>query len=764
MAFTSDLGVGVIENLAADRAREFLRPKTPIEQLQLIVMVLWFLLAILSNDFGLQFIVFNVLILLIILNTFRAFLIKETEFRPLLGSIFRLGIFYGLFLWFKFNFILPSDPSTSFTFNNQLLIENVFLFQQHTMGILFIFGLFSNKFHLKLLTTRKQDDYFDFIGDLFSAIALIALSTVIFNQWDFLPKEPLNQVPSDLLGFSILEMIIIIGLLTYFLGSLSPRGQTYRRLKSAQSLVLIQNTQLERLRFAALSAGLIIIILDLLNFLSDLQNVQVIKNIGLILFVIGLLLFIFGTGTRRRGLKTDFWDSLKKGEVPSADIIRQNLPESIIQAKESIKDKVIDPESQQFYKLNKDIPVIDKERDQSKLVMKRDAVAVPVSESKDGVTVVFVGDSELHEKENLDEDSGATTLLIPNNQWQDIYSNLEAIKPSDEMVQTLALKGIETREKLIIYANQALDNFKNWQGPKAMVAEANIQAIIDSVQSGKYGVVEEKGYTKVRFPGITVIESPEITFVNIMGLVKVLEIPSLGLSSVNVPFVKVMESQDYEFVQGPGFTVLESPEGEIVNVFGMNFSEGNKKLVASKIRQIGEDQESLNRLMAGPLEEILEDPNKTLALTQSLSGDKKMLMSGKDNTIIEDASSAKIKKKKRKKAKNGRRERERHAKRVKVTIDTKSDEKIKVLHEDSEKITPKLVSKPQDLTKSEAKTLIIKDQGDLPICKMCDKEVNDGGVRCPHCNEFFHKSHYLTWVRDTGECYSCKNPLDMEFE
>ncbi|MHA2104769.1 MAG: hypothetical protein ACW981_15180 [Candidatus Hodarchaeales archaeon] len=763
MAFTSDLGVGVLENLAADRAREFLRPKTPIEQLQLIVMVLWFLLAVLSDDFVLQFIIFNVLILLILLNTFRAFLIKETEFRPLLGSIFRLGIFYGLFLWINSNFVLPSGSSVSFTFNDQLLVENVFIFQQHTMGILFLFGLFSNKFHIKLLTSGKRDDYFDFIGDLLNALALIALSTVIFNQWNFLPKEPLNQIPSDLLGFSILEMIIIIGLLTYFLGSISPRGQTYRRLKSAQSLVLIQNTQLERLRFAALSAGLIIIILDLLGFLIELQNIQVIKNIGLILFVIGLLLFIFGTGTRRRGMRTDFWDSLKKGQVPSADIIKQNLPEAITQAKESIKDTIIDPDSQQFYKLNRDMPVIDKEKDQSKLTMKKDAVVVPVSESKDGVTVVFVGDSELQEKEDITEDSGATTLLIPNSQWQDIYSNLEAIKPSDEMVQTLALRGIETKEKLISYANQALDNFKNWQGPKAMVAEANIQAIIDSVQSGKYGVVEEKGYTKVRFPGITVIESPEITFVNIMGFIKVLEIPSLGLSSVNVPFVKVMESQDYEFVQGPGFTVLESPEGEIVNVLGMNFSEGNKQIVASKIRQIAEDQESLNRLMAGPLEEILEDPNKILALTQSLSGDKKMLMSGKENTIIEDASSAKINKKKRKKDKHSRRERERHGKRVKVTFDTHSDEKIKILHEGSESISPKLVSKPQESTKSEAKKLLITDQGDLPICKMCNKEVSEGGVRCPHCNEFFHKSHYLTWVRDTGQCYSCKNSLDMEF-
>jgi nitrate reductase gamma subunit len=764
MAFTSDLGVGVIENLAADRAREFLRPKTPIEQLQLIVMVLWFLLAVLSNDYNLQFIIFNVLILLIILNTFRAILIKETEFRPLLGSILRLGIFYGLFIWFKFNFNLPSDPPVSFSFNNQLLVDNIFLFQQYTMGVLFIFGIFTNKIHLKLLTTGKRDDYFDFIGDLLSAIALIALSTVIFNQWKFLPKEPFNTVPSDLFGFSILEMIILIGLLTYFIGSISPRGQTYRRLKSAQSLVLIQNTQLERLRFAALSTGLIIIILDLLSFLNELPNVDVFKNIGLVLFVIGLLLFIFEAGTRRRGMRTDFWDSLKKGQVPSADIIKQNLPESINQAKESIKDKIIDPESQQFYKLNKDISVIDKEKVRSKLVMKKDAVAVPVSESKDGVTVVFVGDSELQDKEKSSEDTGATTLLIPNNQWQDIYSNLEAIKPSDEMVQTLALKGIETKEKLITYANQALDNFKNWQGPKAMVAEANIKAIIDSVQSGKYGVVEEKGYTKVRFPGITVIESPEITFVNIMGFIKVLEIPSLGLSSVNVPFVKVMESQDYEFVQGPGFTVLESPEGEIVNVLGMNFSEGNKQLVASKIKQIGEDQESLNRLMAGPLEEILEDPNKILALTQSLSGDKKMLMSGKTNTIIEDASSAKFKKKKRKKEKHSHRERERQGKRVKVTFDTKSDEKVKVIHEDSSEIVPKLASKSQDLIKSGAKTLVIKEQGDLPICKMCDKEVNEGGIRCPHCSEFFHKSHYLTWVRDTGECYSCKKPLDMEFE
>jgi len=135
-----------------------------------------------------------------------------------------------------------------------------------------------------------------------------------------------------------------------------------------------------------------------------------------------------------------------------------------------------------------------------------------------------------------------------------------------------------------------LEGFKNWQGPKALVAEANIQAFLDSVQSGKYGITEEGGYSKVRLPGITVIESPEIQYVNIMGIVKILEIPALGLNSVDVPFVKIMESRDYEFVQGPGFTVLETPDGNIVNVFGINFSEGNKQLVASKISQIAEDQ------------------------------------------------------------------------------------------------------------------------------------------------------------------------------
>ena len=100
-----------------------------------------------------------------------------------------------------------------------------------------------------------------------------------------------------------------------------------------------------------------------------------------------------------------------------------------------------------------------------------------------------------------------------------------------------------------------------------------------------------------------------------------------------------------------------------------------------------------------------------------------------------------------------------------VTFDTDSKKLVKIDKSAEEIITPEVIEE-KSTVKEKAKTLVIKDSGDLPICKMCDKEVEDikEGIRCPHCNEFFHRNHYLKWIRDVGECYSCKNPLNMEFD
>ncbi|MFW9929747.1 MAG: hypothetical protein ACFFD1_10180, partial [Candidatus Thorarchaeota archaeon] len=619
--------------------------------------------------------------------------------------------------------------------------------------------------------------YLDFIGEILIAFSQISLVLFLTYSFNYIPTDPFIQTPSGLFGYSIIESFVLLGIFSFIVGSGAPIGASHRRLLRAKSLLLIQSSRLEKMRLATLISGLLLIVADFFSMLNSFSHYQQFRDLGLILFVIGFLLFIFGTGQRRSPKAGDVWDSIKKGQMPGFTSVDNYLPKSITEAKQSIQDKVIDTDSQQFYKLNQDIPIIDKGKEKNKFIMKKDSLAVPVSETNDGVTVVLVGESELEEKnQKVTSDTAATTLLIPHQKWQEIYSNLEAFKPSDELIQSLSLKGIESKEKLLSLANKALDSFKSWQGPKALVTEANIQSLLESVQSGKYGVVEEGEYQKVRLPGITVVESPEIQYVNVLGIVKVLEIPALGLNSVNVPFVKVMESRDYQFVSGPGFNVLDTPDGNLVNVFGMSFSEGDKKLVASKILQLAEDQSSMNRLMEGPLEDILNDPNKTLILTETLAGEKKLLMAGKEDAFVEDfALSRKRSMEKHRERREERKQRHkvRTSKRITVNIDTSSHKKREKYLSETKPISlqetqnevGQVKNHPKtESPKAETKTLLINGESEFPVCKMCNKSVESGGIKCPHCNQYFHKSHYLPWVRDTGQCYNCKNPLNLEFQ
>ena len=251
-----------------------------------------------------------------------------------------------------------------------------------------------------------------------------------------------------------------------------------------------------------------------------------------------------------------------------------------------------------------------------------------------------------------------------------------------------------------------------------------------------------------------------------------LVIASLDLTGVDLPFVKVLQRGDYDFVQLPFITVLDTSEGELVKLGGLTFTDGNKNAIESGIQRALTEQSAFTKLIGGSLDNIFADPDKTLIFTQSLTGEPKLLMENGQEAIIK-YNKQYIAKDIKHSIKNDIKE--------SITRDTKSTEhkeRVKVAstkkmivsfsslqdepnHPDTQPISNQVVSVP-----ASPKKIVIDSEGidHYPICPMCKENITSGGIKCPHCDTLFHKSHYLPWVRDTGQCYKCKNAIELEFK
>ena len=387
MTFSIPQNYDILESVAVDRAREFLRPRSPAETLQVVLVVLWFLMVMLVGPNELQYYLFLITILSIYYTAIVSFYRKEIS-RSIAGSALRFGIFVWLYI------VLQGIG----------VVESQYIqMQVYILSLTFLLGLLTRQVKLDLLSSHKIDDYWDFVGGLLTGIAQLGLFTLILYHINNLPSyfntNPISlTISTPPIQVTILAVILLVSVSCYILAGLSPQSVSKQRILTAQSLVLLPTTRVERFRTSALIAGFLLILISYLHIFDNelyiatsstttSNSLEFFKNLGAVLFVLGLIMFIFGsafTGKRKKTLK-DY-----------ATALQTNNPfkNQLADIKSAVENVTITSENQKFYKLKADTPIPLGSTSQNTFLVKKDAIAIPVAETSEGTTMIILGDSE----------------------------------------------------------------------------------------------------------------------------------------------------------------------------------------------------------------------------------------------------------------------------------------------------------------------------------------------------------------------------------
>ena len=615
------LPVDYIGSIASSQTREFFRPKTPFERIQLIFSLSWFLIAFLGT-IELQAYLFFGIIVLMVLN-YSYFTLFRKPGSTFLNTVAKFTFFFVLFLFFKPEY--SPIPLTFFTIN----ITDILLVQKSVIAVLLIIGLFMKYIRLELLkpTSRKKlvTNYTDFSFQLIKGIGYSIYLLVLFDLLNWIPslasKGSTFPNPQDTL--------LIIGSLLIMISSQAPEGKDLRNL-FAKELLLVSETRFERARDSILKVSIFLLFfVKIIPFFTSTHLVFEPQwtDAATLLFVIGIITFVlafFEPKDSNRGKLSQMSNNLS-GKV------NELLPDKLALLDKSMNDVSIKPDTQ-FFKLNDDFPLIDKVN--TKFIAKKNSVAIPVKTTPEGTAVVFVGESDIENisdkgiatKEKIED--LATAIIVPNDVWNKANLALEAIKPSDETIKALSLKGIETKEKLLELAQSTLSDFKNIAN--TTLVKQQFQGVLDNFQQGKYFVSDTKKGTIVRLPGITVIDQKDTTFVRVFGI-KVLE--SQGYTVVNMPFIKVIETPDYQLVNLPGINVIEAGKSNLVNLMGFQILDGDRQEIENARARIERESLQLDSAflqLDNRINSVLSNPDSFL-LARDTSGKKIELLTGKES-------------------------------------------------------------------------------------------------------------------------------------
>ena len=235
MTFSIPQNYDILESVAVDRAREFLRPRSPAETLQVVLVVLWFLMVMLVGPNELQYYLFLITILSIYYTAIVSFYRKEIS-RSIAGSALRFGIFVWLYI------VLQGIG----------VVESQYIqMQVYILSLTFLLGLLTRQVKLDLLSSHKIDDYWDFVGGLLTGIAQLGLFTLILYHFYNLPSyfntNPISlTISTPPIQVTILAVILLVSVSCYILAGLSPQSVSKQRILTAQSLVLLPTTRVER--------------------------------------------------------------------------------------------------------------------------------------------------------------------------------------------------------------------------------------------------------------------------------------------------------------------------------------------------------------------------------------------------------------------------------------------------------------------------------------------------------------------------------------
>ena len=204
----------MISDQLNSQTREFFRPKSTFERLQLILSITWLLLAFLGS-IELQAIIFLLVITLIIFN--RINLLQE-ETSPFLNDILRFAFYFFLFI-----FLRPQNDIHTILLLD-IPIYDVILVQKGILALLIVLGVFLRNIRFELLKPTRSNmvtNYFDFVFQGIKGLSSAIYLYILFELFNWLPS--LAELGDVFVNKQ--DILLIIASIATIVASQSPEDQ-----------------------------------------------------------------------------------------------------------------------------------------------------------------------------------------------------------------------------------------------------------------------------------------------------------------------------------------------------------------------------------------------------------------------------------------------------------------------------------------------------------------------------------------------------------
>ncbi|MFX0123620.1 MAG: hypothetical protein ACFFAE_08250 [Candidatus Hodarchaeota archaeon] len=599
-----------LEGFALDQTEEFFKPRTFLDLVFLLLLIFWWFSAFLFP----QTVIFRatlftgLIALFIFIPVYKFFIEDDKSAASPMNRAGKILIFFILILISTPNFSTPDLDGFAYG-----------VFERTIVSILIPLMIIWKSFSFQTLKLG----YLFYIQKIIQACWSATLILYFFKGISLFPVVYFDFVDFD--------MLLIVSFLLFLFGSLLPVAPKQVSVSASATDLFNQyqalRSRTERLRDAFLFGGLCLLIFLLFQWVSSI-HLQIFQFTSFISLLIGFIL-VFAPKTQKNG-----FGSLANALSGRAQVIDptsqigsrvQNFAQSIQAAEFKKPERVYTIPTDQIKLVSKG---------KTSLTAAKGTIAVPTITEK-GTALVLMGKSEVETKtedqatSKKQEIDGTTTVWLPPEEWDKVKLQLTP-KDMSELTETeLKNIGIDAVTEIFEKSKKALNDLKAWRGPQGLFS-----SVLDATPS-KYAITETEDYSLVRLPGVYVFESNMLELVHILGgIVKVIEMKGVGqYVQIFGGFVTVLETPDYSFVQTPFVSVIETPQGEKVRVFGIDIQEGDPIDLEEMRTKIIQDQHNFDQLFTKRVETLFrEDPQLLFAESE---GEKIGFIVGEDEVLTD---------------------------------------------------------------------------------------------------------------------------------
>jgi hypothetical protein len=601
-----------LEGFALDQTEQFFKPRTFLDLVFLLLLIFWWLSAFLFP----QTVIFRAtlftgaIILFAFIPVYRSFVEDDKSAASPMNRAGKILIFFIL--------ISLSTPNYTVPDLNGFMYGDI---ERTIVCLLIPLVILLNSLSFRTL----KMGYWFYIQKILQACWSVSLIIYFFKGIRLF--HPVFFLMVDF------EPLLVIGYFLFLLGSLLPTAPKQVSVSAVSATDLFNQYQAlrsrtERLRDAFLFGGFCFLVFLLLLWVNP-AYVEIFQFTSFLSLLIGfILIFAPKPKENRFGSLANALSGQAQAIDPKSQIGSrvQNFANTIQSTEFKKPERVYTIPTDQLKLVSKG---------KTSLTAAKGTIAIPTVTEK-GTALVLMGKSEMETKTE-DQDSsktqeieGTTTIWLPPEEWDKVKLQLGTPKEMSELTETeLKNVGIETVTDIFEKSKKAFNDLKSWRGPQGIFS-----SVLDATPS-KYSITETEDYSLVRLPGIYVFESNMMELVHIFGgLVKVIEMKGVGqYVQVFGGFVTVLETPDYSFVQTPFVSVIETPQGEKVRVFGIDIQEGDPIDLEEMRERIIQDQHNFNQLFTKRVETLFrEDPQLLFAETK---GEKIGFVVGEDEVLAD---------------------------------------------------------------------------------------------------------------------------------